>query len=206
MVHKYDFIRFVGKRKNKSNDNILCSSNVQFQTIIQQIYGNRSILYKLIVNHLRVSKYYHERRDTNFLRYFDFFKVKKSLTLGNNMYLFIKKDTRCVYIFRDDLNWVFPEKYSLKIGANIRGFTFNITLEVNDDVRIFLEQSTDLINKETGQEEFSSVPTKGHFFFRRKDIEEAVEKLNKIGTDFYLNESYFLDDKSGFIDQTFITE
>ena len=178
MVHKYDFIRFVGKRKNKSNDNILCSSNVQFQTIIQQIYGNRSILYKLIVNHLRVSKYYHERRD---------------------MYLFIKKDTRCVYIFRDDLNWVFPEKYSLKIGANIRGFTFNITLEVNDDVRIFLEQSTDLINKET-------VPTKGHFFFRRKDIEEAVEKLNKIGTDFYLNESYFLDDKSGFIDQTFITE
>ena len=37
----------------------------------------------------------------------------------------------------------------------------------------------------------SSVPAKGHFFSRRKDIEEAVEKLNKIGTDFYINESYF---------------
>ena len=53
-------------------------------------------------------------------------------------------------------------------------------------------------------ERISSVPAKGHFFSRRKDIEEAVEKLNKIGTDFYINESYFLYDKSGFIDQTFI--
>ena len=50
----------------------------------------------------------------------------------------------------------------------------------------------------------SSVPTKGHFFSRRKDIEEAVEKLNKFGTDFYINESYFLYHKSNFIDQTFI--
>ena len=175
MVHEYHFIRFVGKRIDKNNDNILCSSNVQFQTIIQPIHGNRSILYKLIVNHLRVSKFYHERRDTNFLRYFDIFKVKKSLTLGSNIYLYIKKDTRWVYISRDDLNWVFPDKYSLKIGANVGGFTFNITLEVNDDLRNFLEPSTGLIDKETGQEEFSSVPTKGHFFFRRKDIEEAVD-------------------------------
>ena len=80
-----------------------------------------------------------------------------------------------MYISRDDLNWVFPDKYSLKIGANVGGFTFNITLEVNDDLRNFLEPSTGLIDKETGQEEFSSVPTKGHFFFRRKDIEEAVD-------------------------------
>ena len=36
------------------------------------------------------------------------------------------------------------------------------------------------------------------FFSRRKGIEEAVEKLNKNGTDFYINESYFLCDKSGF--------
>ena len=175
MVNEYHFIRFVGKRINKNNDNILCSSNVQFQAIIQPIHGNRSILYKFIVNHLRVSKFYHERRDTNFLRYFDIFKVKKSLTLGGNIYLYIKKDTRCVYISRDDLNWVFPDKYSLKIGANVGGFTFNITLEVNDDLRNFLELSTGLIDKETGQEEFSSVPTKGHFFFRRKDIEETVD-------------------------------
>ena len=67
MVHKAGFIRFVDKRITKNNDNILYSGNVQFETTIQPIYENRSILYKLIVNHLGVSKYCHERRDTNFL-------------------------------------------------------------------------------------------------------------------------------------------
>ena len=180
MVHKAGFIRFVDKRITKNNDNILYSGNVQFQTTIQPIYENRSILHKLIVNHLGVSKYYHERRDTNFLRYFDFFKLKKNLTLGNNIYLYIKKDTCHVCISRDDLDWVFPNKYSLKLRAAVRAFTFNITPKVNDDLRNFLELSTGLINKESGQEQFSSAPKKGHFFSRRKGIEEAVEKLNKI--------------------------
>ena len=202
MVHKDDFIWFVDKRISKNNDNILYSSNVQFEAIIQTVYGNRSILYKLIVNHLGVSKYYHERRDTIFLQYFDFFKVKKNLTLGNNIYLYIKKDTRRVYISRNNLDLVFPYKYSLKIGAVVRGFAFNINPKVNDDLRKFLEPSAGLIIKKSGQEELSSVPTKGYFFSRRKGIEEAVKRLNKIGTDFCINKSYFLYDKSGFIDQT----
>ena len=66
MAHEDDFIRFVDKRITKNNDNILYSSNVQFETIIQPVYGNRSILYKPLVNHIRVSKYYHERRDASF--------------------------------------------------------------------------------------------------------------------------------------------
>ena len=62
-----------------------------------------------------------------------------------------------------------------------------------------------IINSESGQEEFSTVPTRRHFFSRKKGIEEAIEKLNEIGTDFYINESYFLYDRSGFIKQAFIT-
>ena len=45
--------------------------------------------------------------------------------------------------------------------------------------------------------------------YQQKDIfsreEKVLRKLNKIGTDFYINKSYFLYDKTGFIDQTFIT-
>ena len=70
MVQNDDFIRFVEKRTTKNNDNVLYSGNVQFETIIQPVNGNRSILYKFIVNDLGVSKYYHERRDINFLQYF----------------------------------------------------------------------------------------------------------------------------------------
>ena len=97
----------------------------------------------------------------------------------------------------------------------LKGFTFNITPKVNDNLRNVLEASTGLINSESGQEEFSSVHyittghflyiTRGHFFSRKIVIEEAIEKLNKIGTDFYINESYFLYGRRGFIKQTFIT-
>ena len=72
-------------------------------------------------------------------------------------------------------------------------------------MRNFLELSTDLINSESSQKEFSSAPTKGHFFSRKKSVEETIEKLNKIGTNFYINKSYFLYNKSSFIEQTFIT-
>ena len=45
--------------------------------------------------------------------------------------------------------------------------------------------------------------------YQQKDIfsreEKVLRKLNKIGTDFYITKSYFLYDKTGFIDQTFIT-
>ena len=82
---------------------------------------------------------------------------------------------------------------------SLKGFTFNITPKVNDDLRNFLEPSTGLINSECGQEEFSSVPTRGHFFSRKKGIEETIEKLNRTGTDFYINESYFLYNRSYFI-------
>ena len=103
------------------------------------------------------------------------------------------------------MDWLFPDKYSLKISVLLKGFTFNITPKVNDDSRNFLEPSTGLINSESGQEEFSSVPARGHFFSRKKCLGEAIEKLNKIGTDFCINESYFLYDRDSFIKQTFIT-
>ena len=40
---------------------------------------------------------------------------------------------------------------------------------------------------------------------RKKGIEETIEKLNRTRTDFYINESYLLYNRSDFIKQTFIT-
>ena len=79
MVQNDDFIRFVEQRITKNNDNVLCSGNVQFEAIIQPVNGNRSILYKYIVKDLGVSKYYHERRDTNFLQYFATFLSSRKI-------------------------------------------------------------------------------------------------------------------------------
>ena len=206
LVHKDDFIRFVDKKFNKKGNGVLYSGNVQFETIIQPVFGNRSILYKSIVNYLGIPRYYHDRRDTSFLKYFNFFNIKKIFTLGTNIYHYKKKqDTNRVYISRKDIDWIFLDKYSLKIGASVRDLKINISPKIDDDLRTFLEPSTRLVNIESGQEEFSSVRTKEHFFSRKKGVEEAIEKLNKTGTDFYINKSNFLYDKSSFIEQTFIT-
>ena len=121
------------------------------------------------------------------------------------MYLYTIKERNCINVSAADLDWLFLEKYSLKIGVLLKGFTCNITSKVNDDLRNFLEPSTGLINSESGQEEFSSVPNRGHFFSRKNGTEEAIEKLNKIGTNFYINDSYFLQDRSCFIKQILIT-
>ena len=104
---------------------------------------------------------------------FDFFKVEKGLTLSKDIYLYIKKKrNQCVYISRNDLDWIFPDKSSLKIGAS-----FNLTPKINDDLRNFLEPSTGLINKESSQEEFDSVLTKGHFFLEKKRYHRSHSKI-----------------------------
>ena len=60
---------------------------------------------------LGVSKYYHESRDINFLRYFNFFKVKPNLTVETNIYLYTIKERNRINIYAADLDCVFPEKY-----------------------------------------------------------------------------------------------
>ena len=107
--------------------------------------------------------------------YTAFFKVKLNLTIGTNMYLYTIKERNRINVSAADLDWFFPEKYSLTIGVLLKGFTFNIKQKVNNDLRNFLEPSTGLINSKSGQEKFSSAPTRGHFFSRKKGIEEAIE-------------------------------
>ena len=153
LVHEDDFTRFVDKKTAKDNYNVLYSGIVQLDTVIQPIYGDRNVLYSSIVSYLGVSKYYYERRDTNFLRYFGFFKIKKVSAQGKIYTCILKRKTLNAYIFLEMIQIGFLI-FSLKIGSSVRGFTFNIIPKVNYDSRNFLEPSTSLINKESGQEEF----------------------------------------------------
>ena len=67
------FLRLIDTRITKDNYNTLYTKNVQFDTIIEPVYGDSNLIYRSIVKYLGVSKYYHERRNPNFLRYFNFF-------------------------------------------------------------------------------------------------------------------------------------
>ena len=63
----------------------------------------------------------------------------------------------------------------------------------------------DLINKKTGTEEISSVPTQYSFFLQQKAIEDAIKKSNNVSVKYFINETYFSYDKIDLIKETFIT-
>ena len=48
------------------------------------------------------------------------------------MYLYTIKERSRINVSAADLDWLCPEKYSLKIGVSLKGFTFNITPKVNE--------------------------------------------------------------------------
>ena len=62
-----------------------------------------------------------------------------------------------------------------------------------------MEPSPDLINKNTGIEETSSVSTQASFFPKQKGIEDGIKNYKNVPVAHYTNESYFLFDKSDFI-------
>ena len=89
-----------------------------------------------------------------------------------------------------------PDKYSTKIGISVRGFTFAFP-NLSTSLKIILEPSPRLTNKETGTEQTTFVPTEYSFF--------PEQNYKNVPVFHYIDESYFLHDKSDLIKETFIT-
>ena len=86
--------------------------------------------------------------------------------------------------------------------SEVLSFTFP---DVSDSLKTLFEASEDLINKETGTEQISSVSTQYSLFPEQKAIKNAIKKLNDASAKYFINESYFLYDKSDLITETLIT-
>ena len=69
-----------------------------------------------------------------------------------------------MHTFSDsELDRDYSDKYSITMGVTVRGFTFNFS-NLENLLRNLMEQSQDLIEKETGTEQTSSVKARVHFF------------------------------------------
>ena len=90
------------------------------------------------------------------------------------------------------------------MGVTVRGFTFNFS-NLENLLRNLIEQSQGLIKKETGTEQTSSVLARVHFFPEQKAIEGGIKNSKNVPVVYYINESYFLYNKSELIKETFIT-
>ena len=68
-----------------------------------------------------------------------------------------------------------------------------------------MQTSLNLINTESGTEETSTVPTQYSFYPDQQQIEENIKNYNNVPQKYFINESYFLHDKSDLIKETYIT-
>ena len=125
--------------------------------------------------------------------------------IGRALYFYKSElSTNVHIIYHDNLDWLFPDKYSEKIGLSIRGFE-SIFPNLENSLKKFIEPSPTLITTESGQEETTTVLTRDIFSPEYKGIEDDIKNYKNTPTTHYINESYFLYDKSNLVRDIFIT-
>ena len=102
------------------------------------------------------------------------------------------------------VDWPFPCKYSEKLTLSLRGNEF-IFPNLENSLKTFMEPSPTLINSKPGQEEISTVLTRDIFSLEYKGIEDNIKSYKNASTTHYINESYFLYNKSSLIKDAFIS-
>ena len=163
---------------------------------------------------LLIPRYYHDRRDTGFMKNLTY-QGKVFLDRSNHankrccefdrvLYIYVSISLRTFVLSESNINWKFLDRYSKTLGLSVRGFSFTFP-DLSDSLKTLFEPSQDLINNETGTEEISSISTQDSFFPQQKAVEDAVNNLNDVSKKHFINESYFLYDKSDLIKETFIT-
>ena len=104
------------------------------------------------------------------LRYADKIKVGRTPSeYGRVLYIYESHSTQTLRFSDSTIEWNFPDKYTKTLRISVRGFEFNIQ-NLDDSLKNLLEPSSDLINKETGVEETSSVPMQALFFLKKKQL------------------------------------
>ena len=76
---------------------------------------------------------------------------------------------------------------------------------MSDSLKSLIQPSPNLINTESRTEETSTVPTQYSFYSRQKEIQEKIKNYNNVPVKYFINESYFLYEKSDLIKETYFT-
>ena len=145
------------------------------------------------IQRLFVPKFYHNRRDKNFLKNLIYIGEKKEIdknyfyeegtSLGRRLYEYQidKNNKRPLNIHPRDLDWPFPEKFYQSIGFTVHRFLFKFK-NLPNSLSSILNRSDILINIETNTEQTENNLTEELFSKRKKDIEEKIAKYKIIPT------------------------
>ena len=162
--------------------------------------------FRKILSNLYVRKFFHDKRQTIFLKDLKFVEVKepenntffsKSKSIGRRLYRYIAEDRSDVFYSTYRFDFPFPEKYLEDFTYTVSGFSFNVN--VMNKIKEKLNPSANLINFETNTEsELNTIPNE-IFYPVLKNLKEKLAEYKAIPTINFINESYFLYNKSNLI-------
>ena len=165
-----------------------------------------------------VPKFYNNRASINFFKNFVFVKrhvpkllnyLSEQYTFGGVLYEYVKKNqfsSRNFTLNADDNEFLFPDKWHKTKGYSVYGFSFAFKKSpstIND----ILKPTDNLINdfQNDNTEEVNNSCLSTNIFFDEKTFKEKVEEFKAILKKEFINESFFLYDKSNTIKSIFIT-
>ena len=175
------------------------------------------VLRKANINKIFVPKFYDDRASRNFLKHLKFVKKQEAdlnynfiepSTFGRVLYKYHKNNTnsRANHILNaDDNEFFFPYKWHRTLGYAIYGFSFvfkDALDKINKILKLLLSLINDFANNNT--EEINNTLNRNTFFDEKTFNEKAAE-FKAIPKKEFINESFFLYDKSNTIKRTFIT-
>ena len=181
-------------------------------TILIYILSQSIVRYTNRIKRLFVTRFYHDRKDRNFLKGLVYAGEKTEIdeidfselpVLGRKLYEYqIKKPDKNpikpIDINSKDFDWPFPEKFYESIGFTVSGFSFEFK-NAPSNLKSILNLPNDLINVESGIKQVENSLNEALFHVNKKYIKEKIAEYIAIPTKNFINESYFLYDKSNLI-------
>ena len=158
-------------------------------------------------------KYYHDRRRTNFLKNLKFVGEKPEINknyfreneiLGRKLYEYVQSNNNTFNLTGEELDLHLPNKWYRSIGFTINGFSFKIE-KAPAELKTILDPKDNLINVESGIEEINFPDEEKILTKTEREIANKLSEYRAIPTKNFINESYFLYDKSNLIKKTYIT-
>ena len=210
-----------GVKPNSYNLSIFFSSIRDLPaTILIYISSQGIVRYTDRMKRLFVTKFYHDRKDRNFLKGLVYVGEKPEIdqmgfnqlpVLGRKLYEYqINKNNKNlikpIEINSKDLDWPFPEKFQESIAFTVSGFSFEFK-NAPSNLKSKLNPPNDLTNIESGIKKQENNLHEALFHVNKKDIEEKMAEYIAIPTQNFVNESYFLYDNSNLSKKkTFVTD
>ena len=118
--------------------------------------------------------------------------------------MYVQSNNNTFNLTGENLDFYFPDKWYNSIGCTINRFSFEIE-KVSTELKTILDPKDNLINLESGIEEIN-LPDEEKFLTKtEREIANKLSEYRAIPTKNFINESYFLYDKSNLIKKTYIT-